>query len=713
MSADVAVTLTTARVELAPAEAHGCVVHVFTPGLADGRAPARPSFLLPREFPRALEAAEGVLPRFTASTGEVRARVARGAGSSLYGAGELAGALERSGRTVRFWNTDSYQYDATREHLYQSHPYVLVVHADGRASGWLADSIRRGTLALGVEELVFTFEHEPFELYRIDGPDPLAVTRALAALIGRIAPPPRWALGYHQCRWGYRSAEEMRALALEFRARGIPCDALWFDLDYMDRCRVFTVDQATFPDLGGLTDELRTLGFRSVAILDPGIAVESELGAEGSAQDLFVRAADGAPAVGEVWPGKCRFPDFTREDVRAWWSGKVEAFLAGTRLDGLWNDMNEPAVMDGPGKTLPDDCLHAGLDGSGGSHARWHNLYGQLMVQATHAGFVAARPESRPFVLTRASHVSGARFAATWTGDNRATWDHLRWSIPMVLGLALSGQPFSGPDVGGFSDDPDAELFMRWFELASLLPFFRGHGEKPTRRKEPWTFGPETEACVRAAIERRMRLLPTLETLFHECARSGAPVVRPLFCADPADPELRSLDDAYLVGDALLVAPVVQPGATERVVTLPRVPGGWYRFPAGGAPCSERTLTVPAPLGTLPLFARAGSILFEHGPRAHTGVAPDVLVVHVFLDADGRAAGELHEDAGDGHGHAHGEFRRTRFTARLAEGEIRVEESASGSWTGALLPRLLRVHAAAGSWSAPRAPAGLHRLART
>lgn len=712
MSADVGVTLTTARLELDPGLASGCTVHVLVPRLADGRTPPRPSFLLPGAPPRVAGEPDGPPPVFTADAAEVRARIPRAVPSSLYGAGELPGALERSGRTVRFWNTDSYQYDGTREHLYQSHPYVLVVHADGRATGWLADSIRRGTLVLGAEELVFAFEHEPFELYRIDGPDPLAVTRALSALVGRIAPPPRWALGYHQCRWGYRTAAELRQLALEFRARGLPCDALWFDLDYMDRCRVFTTDEAAFPDFAGLTDELRALGFRSVAILDPGIAVESELGAEGLARELFVRAADGTPAVGEVWPGKCHFPDFTRADVRAWWSEKVRAFLARTRLDGLWNDMNEPAVMDGPGKTLPDDCVHAGLDGSGGSHARWHNLYGQLMVEATHAGFVEAKPEVRPFVLTRASHVSGARLAATWTGDNRANWDHLRWSIPMVLGLGLSGQPFSGPDVGGFSDDPDAELFARWFELACLLPFFRGHAEKPTRRKEPWAFDAATEAVVRAALERRMRLLPTLETLFHEAARTGTPVVRPLFCAAPADAELRALDDAYLVGDALLVAPVVQPGASERTLTLPRVPGGWYRFPEGGAPVLERTLTVPAPLGTLPLFARAGAILCEHDARAHTGLAPSVLVVHVFLDPDGRAEGELHEDDGEGHGHAHGAFRRTRFAARLEAETLVIEEHESGAWTGPRLPRLFRAHASAGSWSVPRPPAALHRLAR-
>jgi alpha-glucosidase len=712
VSADAAVTLASARIELEPAEAHGCVVHVFTPGLADGRAPVRPSFLLPREVARADAQADGALPQFGASASEVRARIVRGAGSSLYGAGELAGALERSGRSVRFWNTDSFQYDATNPQLYQSHPYVLVVHADGRATGWLADSIRRGTLALGAEELVFTFEHEPFELFRLEGPDPLAVTQALATLVGRMAAPPLWALGYHQCRWGYRSAAELELLALEFRARGIPCDALWLDLDYMDRCRVFTTDALAFPYLGGLTDGLRALGFRSVAILDPGIAVDSELGAEGRARDLFVRAADGEPAVGEVWPGKCWFPDFTRADARAWWSAQVREFLAHTRLDGLWNDMNEPAVMDAPGKTLADDCLHAGLDGSGGSHARWHNLYGQLMVSATHAGFVAAKPDVRPFVLTRANHLSGARFAATWTGDNRASWEHLRWSIPMVLGLALSGQPFSGPDVGGFSDDPDAELFTRWFELASLLPFFRGHGEKPTRRKEPWAFGPETEAHVRAAIERRMRLLPTLYTLFREAHRRGLPVARPLFFADPADPALRTLDDAFLLGDDLLVAPIVHERAHERTVLFPRQVGGWYPFPEGGAPITERECVVPAPLGVLPLFARAGSVLFEHEPRASTATPAELLVVHAFLDEHGRAEGELFEDAGDGHGHARGEFRRLRFTVRREADALVLDEAEQGAWSGPRLARLLRVHAQEGSWSAARAPAGTHRLPR-
>jgi protein CrcB len=390
----------------------------------------------------------------------VRARLAFAEGTSFYGTGEAVGPLERSGRSVTLWNTDAFEYEEGSTPLYQSHPYVLAVRPDGSALGLLADTIRRGTIEIGAAAaplVELAFEGEPFDLYAISGAHPRDVTRALAALVGRIELPPLWALGYHQCRWSYASADELRALAAEFRRRGIPCDGLWLDIDYMDRFRPFTSDPRTFPDLRALTGALRARGFRTVAILDPGVAVDSELAREGLARDLFVKDAEGAPATGEVWPGACHFPDFTRCEVREWWSEHARAFVERSGLDGLWNDMNEPSVRDGPGRTLPDSCRHAGTDGSGGDHARWHNLYGQLMVEATREGLVRARPERRPFLLTRSNHVSGSRLAATWTGDNRATWDHLRWSIPMVLNLGLSGQPFGGPDAGGFNGDPDRE----------------------------------------------------------------------------------------------------------------------------------------------------------------------------------------------------------------------------------------------------------------
>ncbi len=705
-------------VELAGSGAAAARVLTLRPRLADGRGAPRPSVLLPVEPLLGPPAEPPVGARFTRGERHVTLSLELPPGTSFYGTGEVPGPLERSQTRVTLWNTDSFQYGSPNEPLYQSHPYVLAVRADGSALGILADTIRRGTIALEAGRVEFAFESgagaeaEPFDLYLIEAAHPAEVTRALAALVGRIALPPLWALGYQQCRWSYRNADELRALALEFRRRGIPCDGLWLDIDYMDRHRVFTVDSAAFPDLAGLSAELCALGFRTVAILDPGVAVDSELAAEGLARGVFVLDAEGRPATGKVWPGVCHFPDFTSAHARVWWSAHVREFVARTRVDGLWNDMNEPSLMDVPTKTLPETCRHVGTDGSGGDHARWHNLYGQLMVAASRDGLVAARPEARPFLLTRANHVSGARLAATWTGDNRATWEHLRWSLTMALNLGLSGQPFSGPDVGGFSDNPDRELFARWFEAACLLPFFRGHAEKSSRRKEPWAFDAETETRVRAAIERRMRLLPTLYTLFHEASASGTPVVRPLFFADPVDPALRTLDDAYLLGDDLLVAPVVHERAHERSVVFPRVPGGWYPFPAGGPPILEPTQVVPAPLGTLPLFARAGSILFEHEPRPSTATPPRLLVVHVFCDASGRAAGRLYEDEGEGHAHAQGVVRAARFTATAGESEIEITEQATGSFDSPARERLFLVHVGGKTLVAPRRIAQTYRIPR-
>jgi alpha-glucosidase len=368
--------------------------------------------------------------------------------------------------------------------------------------------------------------------------------------------------------------------------------------------------------------------------------------------------------------------------------------------------MNEPSVFRTPTRTLSEAARHAGLDARAGSaaaraepHALWHNLYGQLMASATRDGLARAWPERRPFVLTRANHVSGARFAAAWTGDNRARFEDLALSIPMVLSLGLSGQPFAGPDVGGFLGDPAPELFARWFEAASLLPFFRGHSEKHACRKEPWAFGPEVEQHVRRAIERRMRLLPTLYTLFHEAATLGLPVVRPLFFADPADPSLRAVDDAFLLGDALLVAPVVGAGKRARSVPLPR--GGWYRFAPGEPPpaaperrLSVRRTRVPAPLGSLPLFARAGSIVCECrlAERASAGFGEE-LTVHVFLDARGRAAGHVYEDEGEGHGHRSGRYRLTRFEARTSRGVVELARRVEGDPALGTPRRAIRVHA--------------------
>lgn len=663
---------------------HLSSVTVLRPTTEEGVSPPEHSLVLARTpaLDAGASAGETERRRWEWDGAVVRVQVPFPSGTSLYGTGEVAGPLLRNGRSTVLWNTDAWCYGEETPSLYQSHPCVLAVLPDGRAVGLVADTFRRGAIHCAEDGVEMQFEEEPFAIYRIEAEGPVEATKALAALVGTIEMPPLWALGYHQSRWSYGSESEVRALAREFRSRGIPCDAIWLDIDYMDRRRVFTVDRKRFPDLARLTKELTATGIRTVAILDPGVVADErdETCASGLEHGHFVLDARGRPARGRVWPGVCHFPDFTRAETRAWWADRAAAVVRENGLDGLWADMNEPSIFKVPSRTLAGSANHRGL--GGGTHARFHDLYGRLMAEATRDGLAAAHPDRRPFVLSRSNHLGGARFAATWTGDNQSRWEDLRWSISMVLNLGLSGQPFCGPDVGGFHGDPDEELFARWFELGAYLPFFRGHSDEESCRKEPWSFGPEIEARVRAAIERRMRILPYLYTLFREAHEEGTPVARPLFFADPADPELRSVDDAFLLGGDLLVAPVVEPGSSSRKVILPRHEGGgWFVLPDGDRLLESREIDVSAPLGTIPVLARAGSIVPEIPPRESTrGGFRQGLILHVFLDRRGEARGRLYEDSGDGHGHRRGEFRDSTFTARVVAGEVRIETRTSGSW---------------------------------
>lgn len=546
-------------------------------------------------------------------------------GTSFYGTGERAGPLERTHRRAVCWNSDAFMYSDATPALYQSQPAVLAVGPSGAATFLIALSARRVGVDIGPDGVELSVAGAPCALARVEAEGPMQAIDALSQLIGRPAPIPWWALGYHQCRWSYMSADEVRALVDGFDARDLPLSAVWLDIDYMDRFRVFTWDEARFSDLPGLVQELAERELKTVAILDPGLSVSSDYAAGQAARagDHLVVDARGRPVEGRVWPGRCWFPDFTRASTRSWWAEQVEAFVRSTGLDGLWCDMNEPAVFSTPTGTLPEDAVHRGL--GGGTHARFHNLYGQLMAEATRRGWQDARPEDTPFVLTRAAHLATPRVAATWTGDNQATWHDLRWSVSMVLGLGLVGQPCVGPDVGGFLGDPGSELFARWFEVGCYFPFFRGHAEQSSPRKEPWSYGPDAESRVRDALRWRMRLVPYLQVCFQEAEATGAPVMRPLFLADPADPRLRTIDDAFLLGPELLVVPALAPGAVRRELPLPA--GSWRPVPIDAllsgrplgpelvldGPAYEGRLEIEIGPGPAPCFLRAGAEI-ELGP---------------------------------------------------------------------------------------------------
>lgn len=588
-------------------------------------------------------------------------------GTSLYGTGEVAGPLLRNGRTITCWNTDAYGYDEKNPSLYQSHPWVLAVRKDGSAFGALLDTTWRVEIVTGAEagpqgggNIEFRYEGPPRPLYIIEGKTPQDVIKSLAQLTGTIEMPPRWALGYHQCRYSYYPDSQARDIAQNFRDRDIPADVVWFDIDYMNEYRIFTWDSKGFPDPKKLNADLHQMGFHTVWMIDPGVKAETGFSVydAGTAKDAWIKTANGELYRGEVWPGWCVFPDYTRPDVRTWWSGLYKDFMA-TGVDGVWNDMNEPAVFNVKSKTMPEDNVHTGgeLAGYGtlvkGPHAQYHNVYGTLMAMATRDGIMNANPDKRPFVLTRAGYLGSHRYAATWTGDNSAEWDDVEQSISMVLNLGLSGQPFCGPDIGGFNGNGDAALFSRWMGVGSLLPFSRGHTGKGNIQKEPWAFGPEVERTARTALERRYRLLPYLYTLFHEAHTTGLPVARPVFFADPADPALRSEDDAFLLGDGLLVFARVTPTG-DRAPALPR--GVWRPVSLVGETSANPDLP--------DLSVKAGAIIPLGPVMEFSNEKPlDPLTLIVSLDEKGNAKGDLYEDAGDGWGFRKGEYLLTRYEA--------------------------------------------------
>lgn len=607
-----------------------------------------------------------VMPVFTNNILGYTASIAVEEGTSLYGTGEIAGPLLRNGRITQAWNMDSGSYTDRSDHLYQSHPWVLAVRKDGSAFGVLADTTFRTFINLrgGIS---FTTREQGFPVIVIDADSPQEVLKRLAVLIGTIPLPPLWALGYHQCRFSYYPDSEVRAIADEFRARRIPCDVIWVDIDYMNGYRIFTFDPKGFPDPASTNAYLHRKGFKSVWILDPG--VKNELGYfvfdQGTDGNHWVLTAGGQAYNGRVWPGMCAFPDFTRDETRRWWAGLYRDFMA-QGADGIWNDMNEPSILTPLGlpKTMPEDNWHRGdSEHAAGAHAQYHNVYGMFMVRATQEGMLSANPDKRTFVLTRANYIGGQRYAATWTGDNVATWDNLYWSIPMILNLGLSGQPFSGPDIGGHNLNATAELFGRWIGVGAFFPFSRAHKTKMSKHQEPWTFGPEVEASARTAIERRYRLLPYVYTLFREASVAGLPVMRPVFFADPKDPALRDEDHAFLLGSDLLVEPTLTQGPTH---TFKEPRGIWRTVALVGEDYSQ---DINQPV----LKIRGGSIIpLGRVIQNTTERSLDPLTLFVALDNKGKAEGALYEDAGEGFEYQKGMYILTTYEASQKDNTVSV-----------------------------------------
>ncbi|GHC00018.1 TIM-barrel domain-containing protein [Cerasicoccus arenae] len=601
-----------------------------------------------------------LVPEFFDEDGHAGASLRVPAGSSLYGTGEVTGPLLRNGKSIKLWNTDNYGYSKDGgQRLYQSHPWVLGVRPDGSAFGVLFDSSWKAELATKDDEIVFETEGSAFQVVVIDRESPQAVVRGLAEMTGTMPLPPKWALGFQQCRYSYYPDAKVREIADEFRQRRLPCDVIWMDIHYMDGFRVFTFDPNHFPDPKATNDYLHEKGFHSVWMIDPGVKIDPnyDVYRSGSRENIWVETKRGDVFEGKVWPGECVFPDFTMPTARKWWADQYQDFMA-MGVDGVWNDMNEPSVFDTPDGTMPEDNWHRG--GGilpAGPHKLYHNVYGMLMTAASRDGIQRANPDRRPFVLTRANFVGGQRFAATWTGDNGADMSFLETSVPMSLNLGLSGQPMSGPDIGGFIGDIDGEQFARWIVMAPFYPFARAHTSVDNPPREPWAFGPEVEQVSRTALERRYRFMPYLYTLVFKASQNGDPIMQPVFFADPEDMDLRAEDDAFLLGPDVLVVP--------QWAKEPQLPDGIWRSFSVLDSKEEQDGFQPS------VYVRGGAILPLGRVIQNTNERSlNPLTLIVCLDENEMASGDLYEDAGEGYGYQKNEYVLTRYFAKREGDEV-------------------------------------------
>jgi alpha-glucosidase len=575
------------------------------------------------------------------------------------GLGEKTGNLDKRGNAFENWNSDVPAYAINHDPLYQSIPFFIGVHGKLTYGIFLDNSYRTMfNFGASTDERFSSFSASDGEMnYYFFGASSIAgIISDYTWLTGRMHLPPYWSLGYQQSRWSYFPESQVMGIAQQFRDKQIPCDVIYLDIDYMDAYKIFTWNKERFPQPAAMIGKLNSMGFHVATIVDPGIKVEKGYFAydEGVANNYFAKYPDGSNYIGSVWPGRCHFPDFTKEPVRKWWGASFNR-LADPGVEGFWNDMNEPSAW---GQRIPN-IVQFDFEGRKGTIAQAHNLYGLEMSRATFEGTKALLNGKRPFVLTRAGYAGIQRYSAVWTGDNEATDDHMMLSARMVTGLGLSGVSFTGPDVGGFMGNPSEQLYTRWMSLGVFTPFFRNHSAWETKSKEPWAFGLNVERMVKEMIKQRYRLLPYIYSGMYESSVNGLPMARSLAIDYTFDEKVYwwSYQNEYLFGDNLLVAPV---SCNQNAAKVYLPAGGWYRLSSGEFYKGNSEVTVDAPLNDLPVFVKASGIIPMQSDIQYTAQKPSpVMDLHIY-NGDKPNSYVYYEDDGSTYQYENGSyFRRT------------------------------------------------------
>lgn len=585
-------------------------------------------------------------------------------GEAYFGMGDKPVEPNLRGHRFMNWGMDEYGYNKDTDPLYKNINFFYGFHSN-QAYGIFLDNTFKSFFDFASERRnVTSFWSAGGEMnyYFFFGTSLMNVAQGYTKLTGTAEMPPMWALGYQQCKWSYYPESNVREVTEKMRKLRVPCDAIYLDIDYMDGFRCFTWDKEKFPNPKKMIADLADEGFKTMVIIDPGIKIDHEYSVFQEAFDkgYFCKRADGAYVKGKVWPGDCYFPDFTRPEVREWWASLFTELISEEGIAGVWNDMNEPALFEVDGKTFPIDVRHD-YDGHPCSHRKGHNVYGMQMTRATYDGVKKALNGKRPLIITRSGYNGLQRFSSVWTGDNLASWEHLLIAHYQTQRLNICGISFCGSDIGGFIGQPSGELYVRWMQQAVFHPFMRTHSSGDHGDQEPWSFGEEYLDYVREFINLRYQLLPYIYTCFYQYHKFGTPMIRPLQFMHPEEAtELLHRKIECYFGENLIYAPVMQPGATGRIVYLPK--GSWFDYYNNQHYAGGSEYYIDADLNKIPFFIKGGTVFPQFPVMQFTGERKiESLELRVYA-SDASTVSYLYADDNNGYHYENGAFRYSKFT---------------------------------------------------
>jgi alpha-glucosidase len=582
-------------------------------------------------------------------------------GERFIGMGEKCGGLDKRSKAYTNINTDCFAYGIETDPLYTSFPFYIGLH-NGLCYGIFLDNTYQSDFNFGASNKRFSSfgaRGGNLNYYFIYQQTVCEIIESYTLLTGRMPLPPLWSLGYHQNRYSYYPDTEVLRIAETLREKNIPCDSITLDIHYMDEYRLFTWNKTRFSNPRDLLSKLKDKGFRTTVIVDPGVKADDA----DIVDDIFLKYVDGQVYEGQVWPGWCKFPDFTNPAAGKWWAEKLNVLL-DEGVAGLWNDMNEISTW---GQRMPDNIVfHFG--GEQASHLKARNIYGLQMVRASYEGYVK-HCKSRPFILTRSAFSGIQRYSAVWTGDNTADDSHMLMGVRMLMSMGITGVAFTGMDIGGFLGDASPELYARWMQTGAFIPYMRNHKQINTKSAEPWTYGEEVFEIARNYINLRYRLLPYIYSVFREASLTGIPVVRTLAIKHSFDDDVynRRFENQYYFGDAFFVAPF---DSLQKYGEIYFPCGDRYNLYDDAVVRGQSIRIESLSIHRLPVYVNESSIIPMQNVVQHTGQNPgNTLFLHIYKGINANVF-NYYEDDGESFDYLSGIYYGRQIQYRPFENNI-------------------------------------------